>query len=175
MTGHHVNEQLSHLVPVSVEILLLRVDPAGAWHYRHIVTSLNKGESPDQAVRRVGGLTAEATSTVVHSTSWRYQPEGQVVLTYAVCPDPAAHLPAIALTHFRLARGATSSAPSPEHLQIENVVTHALRHLAFLMLTDPVVGEALTRDPALAAGLDALQRDAAPLGVAGELRPARKH
>ncbi|WP_326641657.1 hypothetical protein OG884_02415 [Streptosporangium sp. NBC_01755] len=171
MTGHHVNEQLSHLVPVSVEILLLRADPAGAWRYRRIVTSLDRGENPDQAVRRAGGLTAEATSTVVHSTSWRYQPEGQVVLTYAVCPDPAAHLPAIALTDFQLVRGSAPSAPSPEHLQVENVVAHALRHLAFLVLTDPVVGEALTRDPALAAGFDALKRNAVPLGVAGGLRP----
>jgi len=166
-----VNEQLSHLVPVSVEILLLRADPAGAWHYRRVVTSLDRGESPDQAVRRASGVTAETASTVVHSTSWRYQPEGQVVLTYAVCPDPAAHLPAIALTNFQLATGAAPSAPSPEHPQVENVVAHALRHLAFLLLTDPVVGEALTRNPALAAGFDALQRDAVPLGLAGGLRP----
>ncbi|GAA4190184.1 hypothetical protein GCM10022252_28080 [Streptosporangium oxazolinicum] len=169
-----MNERLSHLVPVSVEILLLRADPVGAWHYRRVVTSLGKGESPDEAVRRAGGVTAEATSTVVHSTSWRYRPEGQVVLTYAVCPDPAAHLPATALTDFQLARGATPSAPSPERLQVENVVAHALRHLAFLVLTDPVVGEALTRDPALAAGFAALRRDAVPLGVAGGLRPARE-
>ncbi|MFF5249347.1 hypothetical protein ACFY3V_34145 [Streptosporangium sp. NPDC000095] len=169
-----MNEQLSHLVPVSVEILLLRADPVGTWHYRRVVTSLDRGESPDEAVRRASGVTAEATSTVVHSTSWRYQPEGQVILTYAVCPDPAADLPAIALTDFQLARGSAPSAPSPERLQVENVVAHALRHLTFLVLTDPVVGEALTRDPALAAGFDALRRDAVPLDVAGGLRPAER-
>ncbi|MER6178890.1 hypothetical protein [Streptosporangium sp. NPDC001681] len=173
-----MNERLDHLVPVSVEILLLRADSAGTWHYRRQVTSLARGESPDQAVRRACGLTAEATATVVHSTSWRYQPEGQVVLTYAVCPDPAPHLPAVAPADLRIARGSSPSTPSPERLQVENVVAHALRHLSFLLLTDPVVGETLRRDPALAAGLEVLGPDGSgldglPLAVAGRLDPRR--
>ncbi|GAA0975206.1 hypothetical protein GCM10009555_032670 [Acrocarpospora macrocephala] len=145
---------------VSVEVLPLRVDAAGTWRYRRLLTPLG-GESPDQAARRGAGVRAGDASTVVHSTSWRYRPQGQIVLTYAICPDPDPHLPATELETIRLARGATPSSPTPEHVHLENVVAHALRHLAYLLEHDPVVGAALSGDIAVARALNSLSREPA--------------
>ncbi|GIH23506.1 hypothetical protein Aph01nite_18160 [Acrocarpospora phusangensis] len=147
------------LVPLSVEILALRVDEAGRWRYRRLVTALRDGETPDEAVRRHVGVAADDQATVVHSTSWRYQPKGRLVLTYAVCPDPDPLASAEELTEFRLARGSTPAAPSPDDVQVENVAAHALRHLAHLLHSDDVVATALNGTPSIVHGLRRLPAD----------------
>ncbi|GAA0434085.1 hypothetical protein Acor_08420 [Acrocarpospora corrugata] len=144
---------------VSVEVLPIRVDAAGTWRYRHLVTRLGASESPDQAARRGAGVQAGDASTVVHSTSWRYRPQGQIVLTYVVCPDPFPYLPGTELESFRLARGSGPASPSPEHVDLDNVAAHALRHLAYLLDHDPVVGAALAGDVVVARALESLSRE----------------
>ncbi|GHH64817.1 hypothetical protein GCM10017673_08160 [Streptosporangium violaceochromogenes] len=161
-----MTEQTTPLAPISVEVLFLRVNAEGGWAYRRIVTLPTRGESPDEAARRVCGVARGAPSTVVHSTSWRYRPEGQVVLTYAVCPDPAPQAAAIELSRPRVARGDGPASPSPADLRVEDVAAHAVHHLAFLMTTDPVVRAALGRSPAVTAALEGLSP-----ALAGELVP----
>jgi hypothetical protein len=145
---------------VSVEVLPLRVDAAGVWRYRRLVTGL-AGGSPDQAARRSAGVHAGDASTVVHSTSWRYRPQGQIVLTYVVCPDPQPYLPATELESMRLALGGSPATPAPEHIRLENVVAHALRHLAYLLEHDQVVASALAGDPAVIRALEVLSLEPA--------------
>lgn len=161
-----MTEQGTPRSPISVEVLFLRVNAEGGWAYRRIVTLPTRGESPDEAARRVCGVARDAPFTVVHSTSWRYRPEGQVVLTYAVCPDPALQAAAIELSRLRVARGEGPASPSPADLRVEGVVAHAVHHLAFLMITDSVVRVALGRSPAVAAALEGLSP-----ALAGELGP----
>ncbi|SDJ76943.1 hypothetical protein SAMN05421869_112149 [Nonomuraea jiangxiensis] len=139
---------------VSVETLMLRVGTDNRWSYRHAMSQQRRGESPDAAARRVSGVTAADEDTVVHSTSWRYEPDGKVVLTYAVCPDPAPWLPAVEVPVLEIARGEAPATPSPDHIALANVVAHAVRHLAFLMAEDPVVARALARHPGLAPALE---------------------
>jgi hypothetical protein len=92
--------------------------------------------------------------SVVHSTSWRHQ-EGRLVLTYlAVLADPAAPTGGLVASPVRpqpLARGGALTAPAS--LRVEQVLHHALRHLAWLQREDP--GIAVTLDPAWAAPLAA--------------------
>lgn len=145
VTGRHV---------VSVETLMLRVGTDNRWSYRHALTRPRRGESPDQAARRLGGVAAADRDTVVHSTSWRYEPDGRIVLTYAVCPDPSPWLPAIELPELEIARGAAPATPSPERVALANVVAHAVRHLAFLVAEDPVVARALSRHPRIGPALE---------------------
>ncbi|GAB1822724.1 hypothetical protein [Herbidospora sp. RD11066] len=140
------------LVPLSVEILALRADDLG-WRYRRLETTLRDGETPDQAARRHAEVAAGDAVTVVHSTSWRYEAHGRLVLTYAVCPDPDPASPADLLTDYRLARGEAPATPTPQDLQVENVAAHALRHLAHLLHSDPVVGEAFAATPSVVRGL----------------------
>ncbi|MCA2186605.1 hypothetical protein [Nonomuraea cavernae] len=111
------------------------------------------GESPDEAARRVSGVAPGAAGVVVHSTSWRHLPEGVLVLTYAVCPDPAPWLPAVELARLEIARGSAPATPTPERIEAAHVAAHAVRHLAFLVARDPVVREALLRHRGLVAAL----------------------
>ncbi|MEU8248396.1 hypothetical protein [Nonomuraea sp. NPDC048916] len=138
---------------VSVETLMLRASTDSRWAYRRAVTVPGPGESPDEAARRVSGVTAGRSGIVVHSTSWRYLPEGEVVLTYAVCPDPAPWLPAVELPGLEIARGPAPASPTPERIEPAHVAAHAVRHLAYLVARDPVVREALVRHPELVAAL----------------------
>lgn len=139
---------------VSVETLMLRVDAAGRWSYRRARATPPPGESPDETARALAGVAAGDAATVVHSTSWRHEPGGTIVLTYAVCPDPAPWLPATEVPVLEIARGEAPATPSPELISVANVVAHAVRHLAFLMAEDPVVAQVLGRHPGLARALE---------------------
>jgi hypothetical protein len=139
---------------VSVETLMLRAATDSKWAYRRATTLPDPEETPDQAARRLCGVSPDAASTVVHSTSWRYRAGGEVVLTYAVCPDPEPWLPAVELGSLEIASGAAPATPAPERIELANVVAHAVRHLAFLMAEDAVVREALARHPEIATALD---------------------
>ncbi|WP_157253848.1 hypothetical protein [Nonomuraea typhae] len=150
---------------LSVEVLMLHADHTGTWSYRHLTVPPGPGESPDEAARRACELAPGAPDSVVHSTSWRYDRErARVVLTYAVCPDPVPGAPRAVLGDLPIARGPAPASPSPERIEMANVAAHAIQHLAFLMATDPVVGETLARRPAIAAAL----RSCSPV-PAGEL------
>lgn len=139
---------------VSVETLMLRVGADNRWSYRRAMTRPGPGESPDEAARRLAGVAAGESGTVLHSTSWRYEPDGGLVLTYAVCPDPAPWLPAIEVPVLEIARGEAPAAPSPDRVTLANVVAHAVRHLAFLVAEDPVVARALARHPLIGPALE---------------------
>ncbi len=83
---------------------------------------------------------------VVHSTSWRQEPkEGAVVLTHLAVVRPLVGtvdgLEERPVVRRPLARG-TPVCPPP-HVGIEQVLEHALRHLAWLALDDREVGSAL--------------------------------
>ncbi|GLW11696.1 hypothetical protein Misp01_68240 [Microtetraspora sp. NBRC 13810] len=152
MTGRNADAPVAGLLPVSVETLMLRAD-AGGWSYRRTVTVPVPGETPDQAARRACGVDADAAATVVHSTSWRYLPEGRIVLTYAVCPDPAPRLPGIRLATLEIARGVKPAEPAPPRVRVADVAAHAVRHLASLTVTDPVVRRALAGCPEIRTAL----------------------
>ncbi|GAA3310835.1 hypothetical protein [Nonomuraea dietziae] len=141
----------------------------GSWSYRRAAVAPFTGEAPDDGVRRISGIRADDPSRVVHSTSWRYLPNlGQVVLTYAVCPDPEPEATRITLDDLIIARGSAPAAPSPDQIEEANVVAHAIQHLAFLQTTDPVVGRTLEQWPAIAMALGA--RSPFPAGELTDVR-----
>lgn len=75
---------------------------------------------------------------VVHSTSWR-RSRGSVLLTFAAVLDsgPAGQRDSVPVRRVRLARN-SATAP-PESVTIAQVIEHSLRHLAWLVLDDPIV------------------------------------
>jgi hypothetical protein len=74
------------------------------------------------------------TALAVHSASWRHE-EGTTVLTYVAAVEPPAPE---ALASFAPARIAPDEAA-----QTSPVVAHALRHVAWLRLNEPVVANVL--------------------------------
>lgn len=77
---------------------------------------------------------------LLHSTSWRWE-EGAVVLTFIGVADPDPDLAFRQVAHVGLARGGADAAP--DAIAHDQVLHHALRHLAWLAREDPVVKEAL--------------------------------
>lgn len=133
---------------VVIEIMYLRVDESGRWHYRCAAEQLPMRTDPERAARHLTGLDDAdgSTTAVLHSTSWRYDPAGHVVLTYAVLPDPDPTAPVKSLPGLAIARGHHHTRPAPAAIGPENVAAHAIRHLAWLAGTDPVVAAALGED-----------------------------
>jgi hypothetical protein len=90
----------------------------------------------------------DPATAVVHSTSWRYDPEpGAVVLTYlALLPTPGrpsvpSGFATTAVDH-RQPATADHRAP-PRAIEIGDVVAHGLRHFALLRTTDPAIAATL--------------------------------
>ena len=99
------------------------------------------GEDPVEVVARLAG-SLMGPPTLVHSTSWR-RARGGVVLTFLIvnADDQAPELPGLPLRRAELARsGATRAA---REISTDQVLEHALRHLAWLATDDPAVRAAL--------------------------------
>jgi len=75
---------------------------------------------------------------VVHSTSWR-RSRGSVLLTFAAVLDsaPTGQRDSVPVRRVQLARN-SATAP-PESVTVAQVIEHSLRHLAWLVLDDPIV------------------------------------
>lgn len=76
---------------------------------------------------------------MIHSTSWRYSSPGRVILTYVAYSDEiefgqdeAQNLP---LEELKIVTISTPRPDSPAELE-KQVVSHAMRHIAFLVNTD---------------------------------------
>lgn len=133
---------------------MLLADQQGAWSYRQATATPKPGETPDETARRLSGIHPDNQAHVVHSTSWRHQPDrDQIILTYAVCPDPNPEAPRTPLTSPTIARGSSPATPSPDQIEPANVAAHAIQHLAFLRSTDPVVERTLEQWPTIAMAL----------------------
>jgi class 3 adenylate cyclase/CRP-like cAMP-binding protein len=80
----------------------------------------------------------------VHSTSWRYE-RGRLILTYLAVLDgrvePPQGMSSLDVRRADLARG--SATGPPPSIQIDSVVEHALRHLAWLLQDDPAIKRTL--------------------------------
>ena len=154
---------------VVVEVIVLRVSGDGGLAFRVLTGGLSGDRHPDAIARELLGLSHDTQEYLLHSTSWRHEPAGQVLLTYACCPDPRPDLAAVPLPGTALARGSGPASPSPGRLRIEQVAAHAVRHLAFLQHTDTTARQVIESVPGL-PGILASRRPA-PAGQLPE--PAR--
>jgi hypothetical protein len=96
----------------------------------------------DAVVRALAGYGVRPVA--VHSTSWRFE-EGRLVVTYLAVldvSDPGVEgFTATEVRRRELARG--SAFEPPPAIEIDHVVEHALRHLAWLGRDDPVIKDLL--------------------------------
>jgi hypothetical protein len=94
-------------------------------------------DAADERVRAVGD------AIVVHSTSWRWD-EG-VVLTYiALMSRIDGRLDRSPIVRVHLAHAAATDPPA--EVDLDEVVEHALRHMAWLIRDDRAVAEALSAE-----------------------------
>jgi hypothetical protein len=138
---------------VVVEALLLRHLDDGSLAFRQVTGQAPDDADLDRCAHALAGPLDAAAGAVLHSTSWRVDRPGRLVVTYAALPDPVPYLPAVPLVEPAVVVGPTALRPSPLELHAHHVAAHAVRHLADLAERDPVVRAAAARSPALWAAV----------------------
>ena len=129
---------------VVVEVLLLRLGTSGGLQHRWVRGTVPAGSAPDDRAVALAGCS----DGICHSTSWRLEPPGTLVLTYAALPDPDP-AGARALEEPCLVTSGDPLRPAPVVLHAHHVVAHAVRHLVDLADRDPVVRRAELELPGL--------------------------
>jgi hypothetical protein len=143
---------LVEILPVVLSggaIRSLRPPGAASWQ-----VSFSSGADPGPVV--AAALSSRGLRAgVLHSTSWRHE-HGHLVLTYIAVldadPPPSAGLAGRPDRPGAPARGGATTAPAG--LRVDQVLDHALRHLAWLHRDDPAVAAGL--DPAWGPALAGL-------------------
>jgi hypothetical protein len=127
---------------------------------------LENGENPDPRARQLAEESGPQI-VLIHSTSWRWEPNGRIVLTYVAWVKEgtlgraARFLPKLA------APGPVDPLrPRPAEIRELDPLAHGLRHLAFLLRTSRDGAMARALGPPGVAALQAIEPD-----VAGELSP----
>lgn len=130
---------------IKLEIFFTKLLEDKIVYHKHIVNITGAQENPDDVILKlVGDETNETPNMignkfVIHSTSWRYE-NNEIVLTYIVYSDSvdfSNHPTKELLTKdFIIAKSNDSKRPSPSIIKEENVLSHAIRHLGFLIKTD---------------------------------------
>jgi hypothetical protein len=125
--------------PASVSLELFVVSPAvdgeTVRYVRRITSLANRTRDPDAVARQLAGEIA--TPAILHSTSWRWEKDGTIILTYlAYCENTEFH--GVAPVQLPWARLAPPAATDPQHprpaeIREEDVLAHGLRHLSFLV------------------------------------------
>jgi hypothetical protein len=122
---------------VSLEVFVVSPAPGGeSIRYARRITGLaNRARDPDTVARELAG--GIATPAILHSTSWRWEKDGTIVLTYlAYCEDAELHgVEPVKLPWNRLAPPPATDPqhPRPARIREEDVLAHGLRHLSFLI------------------------------------------
>jgi hypothetical protein len=133
--------------PVEAEIFVVWLDgdrlaltgPCGPAAWR---VELGATDHPVEVVDRIVA-NAVGRPRLLHSTSWRRDRQA-VVLTFVAVIDPelVAGMASAPIGRSELARSEATAAPAS--IADEQVVEHALRHLAWLAQDDPVVSRELS-------------------------------
>jgi hypothetical protein len=130
--------------PVTIEVFtvchqddeLLLTGPCGAAPW---LIESGGGEHPlETAVRIIEQALPD--SLLVHSTSWRFE-RNSVILSFLAVIEEAGEMEAISFERADLARNSEHAAPS--EISYQQVLEHALRHLAWLAKDDDVVSGTL--------------------------------
>ena len=128
-----------------LEIFYVRVVGKSLRYQRKQANLNKKGGDPDRIIR---GLIqekrcdesgkAEEKEFIVHSTSWRYEQTGKVILTYVAYSDELelkqGRFHTLSLQKLRTITKKSKKPASKVELE-KKVVSHAMRHIAFLIQT----------------------------------------
>jgi len=131
--------------------------------HRHDIT--HKPRNPDDLVldltfnANAGPVTISKKNCYIHSTSWRYERDGTIVLTYFVYSDRMEFRDGVGsvlkLEDVSITVSEDATRPRPAVLMEEQIVAHGIRHLSYLAKTnnrnllDVISAESLRRFKAM--------------------------
>lgn len=130
------------------KIVALAPHPAGTaptpgWHHE-LPPHQHPTEVVVDALEADLGAAFDPATAVVHSTSWRYEGERLVLSYLAALPPLACAPPGFVFVPVGCAVGGSVRSSDPAAIPVMDVLTHGLRHLAMLRVSDPAIGEALS-------------------------------
>lgn len=125
-----------------LEIFYIRIVGKNVRYQRKVANLSMKGD-PDARIRsllrekrRADSGEIEEQEFVVHSTSWRYERPGKIMLTYAAYSDElefkTGSFKSLSLKRLRTIQKKSHKPRSQTELH-NKVVSHAIRHIAFLI------------------------------------------
>lgn len=125
-----------------LEIFYMRIVGKSIHYQRKVADLTRRGGDPDAMIqsllrekRRAEAGEVEEQEFIVHSTSWRYE-RGRVLLTYAAYSDELefrkGSYKSLPLKRLRTIQKNSREPRSQAELQ-NKVVSHAMRHIAFLI------------------------------------------
>jgi hypothetical protein len=134
---------------VTLELFLVGQAADHAIAYGRLSSSLYRNSAdPDEVARRLAAPAC--TPAILHSTSWRWENDGTLVLTYlAYSDDPtcATSEPSrLAWSDLLPPQSTDPQKPRPAVIREQDVVAHGVRHLTFLVRysADRRIAEALS-------------------------------
>ncbi len=143
---------------VFVELFAVTFDAQGVRYWRDSQLLTRPSGTPENTVRVLLAKHASGTrdpgtdARMLHSTSWRYEDQGRIVLTYLayLAPNSPLMSGAVRLRLEDIPGQAPTDAlhPRPPHIAELDVLSHGLRHVAFLMAREPEGALARALDPA---------------------------
>jgi hypothetical protein len=112
--------------------------------HRHDIT--HKPRNPDDLVLDItfntnaGPVTISRKHSYIHSTSWRYERDGSIILTYFVYSDRMEFQgdvgSVLRLEDVSTTVSEDATRPRPAVLMEEQIVAHGIRHLSYLAKTN---------------------------------------
>ena len=129
----------------SLEIFYLRVVGKSVRYQRKEANLSRRGGDPDRMIRsllhekrRASSGKVQEKEFIVHSTSWRYAQPNKIILTYVAYSDELefekGKAKSLSLKKLRTISKKSRKPASRAELE-KKVVSHAMRHIAFLIQT----------------------------------------
>jgi hypothetical protein len=129
-----------------LEIFYVRIKRSRLHYRRKQVNLSRRGSDPDRIIlslimqkRHLPSRELEEKEFLIHSTSWRYERPGNVILTYVAYSDefefPDGKTQSMSLKQLRTIAKTGWTPRSAAEVE-KKVVCHAMRHISFLIRTD---------------------------------------
>lgn len=128
-----------------LELFFLKTNKDEIMYKRDSVKITSSNLDPDiqvlESARKAlpQGISVNDDLFIIHSTSWRYE-VGRIYLTYLVYSEtfkfPQEEMVKMKLEDLAIAVGNSTIRPRPELINEHHVVSHALRHLGYLINND---------------------------------------
>ncbi len=125
---------------IILEVFLTKIVEENIFYKRIELDITQKSDNPDDLVillvQKYNSTLIEKNKIISHSTSWRHQ-EGSTVITYIVYSDEfdfqGSDVGLLPLSEINIIHSGDPARPAPKDVPIESVISHGIRHLAFLV------------------------------------------